>query len=83
MDDKIVGTTLGHFGDLIGNFGNIYANDNLGNLTQMRTMKDMSVLIHAFLIKLIGSIVIKEFGLIGTNYNFEFQMNKPYTYKFI
>jgi hypothetical protein len=43
----------------------------------------MSVLIHAFLIKLIGSIVIKEFGLIGTNYNFEFQMNKPYTYKFI
>lgn len=41
MDDKIVGTTLGCFGDLIGNFGNIYANGNLGNLTQMKTMKDM------------------------------------------
>jgi hypothetical protein len=46
-------------------------------------MKDMNVLINTFLVKLIGSIIIKEFGLIGTKYNFEFQMNKPCTYKFI
>lgn len=83
MDDKIVRTTLGCFGDLIGIFGNIYANDTLGNLTQMRTMNDMNVLINTLLIKLISFIISKEFGLICRNYNFEFQMNKPYTYKFI
>jgi len=81
--EKIVRTTLGCFGDLIGNFGNIYANDTLGNLTQMRTMNDMNVLINTLLINFISFIISKEFGLIGTNYNFEFQMNKPCTYKFI